>query len=113
MEITLPESFIELGEIKFKEPVKVEVFIDDIDKIYITWDCGMDGITIDPTTNWCGINKLETTEEKVIRACQYDLAHAFFHYEGDPNYTHYHWALRAIYNPKIEATEIEEIEEID
>jgi hypothetical protein len=36
---------------------------------------------------------LKRLKEKIYREVIFDLGHSFFHYEGDPNYTHYHWTL--------------------
>ena len=43
---------------------------------------------------YAGITEQTPIEEIVKAFVEYDLCHAFFHYEGDPNYSHLHWALR-------------------
>jgi hypothetical protein len=37
---------------------------------------------------------MKTPISEVVKAfVKYELFHAFFHYQGDPNYSHLHWAL--------------------
>jgi hypothetical protein len=98
--LVLPKTMVELGVMEFDTPITVEVYPWG-GKIGITWDCGMDGIPFYPETAWCDIAQIQDISEKVRRVCRYDLAHAFFHFEGDPNYTHYHWALRSLYKDNV------------
>jgi hypothetical protein len=78
--------------IEFQEPVWVDVYhIDRKEKVvYFEWSFGMDDkIALD-----CFIVRdVERLKDKIIKMCEFHLFHAFFHYDGDPNYMHRHWAL--------------------
>jgi hypothetical protein len=92
VKLYLPEKFEELGFFRCKEPIYIDVyFVDRKSKtVYFTWDFGMD-FSISLNSFTC--KHLKRLKEKIYREVIFDLGHAFFHYEGDPNYTHYHWAL--------------------
>jgi hypothetical protein len=48
-------------------------------------------------------NNPEADPLKTIMATiKFDLMHAFFHYQGDPNYTHLHWALYGNLEDRVE-----------
>lgn len=53
----------------------------------------------------------KTDEEKIAFDVIFDLFHAFFHPECDPNYTDYHWALYGNLKDRVEFGEYEEYEE--
>jgi hypothetical protein len=102
MKIYLPNPIIELGKITFKESIYVTLtYHDEHSKIvFYDWDFGMeDHLMYDNC--WCDINKIPKLEDKIIRACTYDLSHAFFHCPDDPNYTATHWALKGWYKDKV------------
>jgi len=40
-----------------------------------------------------GLTKDSPEEDILMKTITFDLFHAFFHYQQDPNYSHYHWAL--------------------
>jgi hypothetical protein len=94
MILTLPTRFEELGQITCKEPISINVWHVDRKKkiVHFFWDFGMEGTV--HLKNWVlegrGIKRLK---EKILADVIFDVGHAFFHYEGDPNYTTYHWAL--------------------
>ncbi len=90
----------------FDPPLRVDwsVFRDsshpagDITTAYVTFDFGMtyEILPIFTKNNgwgYNGVNKDSTIEEVIVSVIRYDLFHAFTHYQGDPNYTHLHWAL--------------------
>jgi len=75
----------------FEPPIKVDyypeekelsIFIDDVDTIDLKYEL----------ENFMTKN-LPTTEEKLRRMVEFDLAHAFGHLPMDPNYEVFHWAL--------------------
>lgn len=45
------------------------------------------------TTGYNGLTKKSTPYQILKKTIQFDLFHAFTHYQTDPNYTRYHWAL--------------------
>lgn len=105
MKIQIPD-FCELGEIKFKEPVFVDFYYEKERVAYFTWDFGMESeLYLD--SYFLSLKDYSTTEQKIIRQCHYDLAHAFFHHTDDPNYTYYHWALYGNLKDRILKKEIE------
>jgi len=65
----------------------------------IRFDFGMiKQIVVSPEYNslCAGYNKLTPQSgpvEILKNTIQFDLFHAFYHYEHDPNYEDYHWAL--------------------
>lgn len=81
---------------------------------YVTYDFGLDfKINLDAQRkSWWGygcLNKESTNAEIVDAIIRFDLFHAFFHYQGDPNYSHLHWALYGNLKDRCEAVEIDEI----
>lgn len=105
MKLYLPEKFTELGEITCKEPIYIDVYyVDRKAKIvYFIWDFGMDGTV---SLNNFNIKNIKGLKNKILADVIFDIGHAFFHYEGDPNYTHYHWALRAWLKDRVETKEM-------
>lgn len=106
MKLYFPEKFTELGEIFCKEPIYIDVYsVDRKEKIvYFTWDFGMDG---EVGLNSFNIQDVKGLRNKIIKDIIFDIGHAFFHYEGDPNYTYYHWALRSWLKDRVETRELE------
>lgn len=101
MKLYLPERFTELGEITCKEPIYIDVYYVDrkIKVVYFQWDFGMEGKV---GLNSFNIEHLKGLKKKILADIIFDIGHAFFHYEGDPNYTHYHWALKAWLKDRVE-----------
>ncbi len=65
---------------------------------YISFAFGMEySINLDnqrkSSWHYSGINEKSTNEEIINSILKYDLFHAFTHYQGDPNYSHLHWAI--------------------
>ena len=106
MKIKLPESIYELGLITFKEPIYIDInYVDRHNHIaYFQWDFGMESkVFLD---SFMLISRTpKGIKNKILMQIQYDLGHAFFHYEGDPNYTYYHWALYAWLKDRLELDE--------
>jgi hypothetical protein len=104
MKLYLPETFQELGLFTCKEPIYFDVYhVDRKNKtVYFTWDFGMDSLI---GLNSFTCKHLKRLKEKIYREVIFDLGHAFFHYEGDPNYTYYHWALKAWLENRLETNE--------
>jgi hypothetical protein len=106
MKLYLPEKFQELGEFTCKEPIYIDVY--NVDRrfglVYFTWDFGMDS-SFSLKNFTC--RHLKRLKHKIYREIIFDVGHAFFHYEGDPNYTHYHWALKGWLKDRLEAKEHE------
>lgn len=122
MKLYLPEKFTELGEITCKEPIYVDIYYVDRKRkvVYFKWDFGMDGTVGLNSFNIkhmqgftirrvdlvdCNIKHIKGLKNKILADIIFDIGHAFFHYEGDPNYTHYHWALYAWLKDRVEAKE--------
>jgi hypothetical protein len=108
MRLELPTQFEELGTIICKEPIAVDVqYIDRKTKtVYFTWDFGMEG-TVQLDNFILKGKAVKGIKTKILSDIIFDIGHAFFHYEGDPNYTHYHWALAGWLNPRVTATDSE------
>jgi len=92
MRLYLPKKFKELGQIACKKPIYINVYyVNRKSKvIYFTWDFGMEGTV---SLNNFNIKHIKGLKSKIFADIIFDIGHAFFHYQGDPNYTHYHWAL--------------------
>jgi hypothetical protein len=112
MKIKLPNPIKELGEITFKGgPIEIDIYFVDrkAKKAYYTWDFGMDDF-MNLDSNFCGIKNIKNIKkirDKVIRQCEFDLSHAFFHPSEDPNYTCLHWALLGWYKDLVDLKEFE------
>jgi hypothetical protein len=106
MKLYLPEKFKELGEFTCKEPIYIDVYYVNriTGAVYFTWDFGMDS-SISLRSFTCRF--LKGLKKKIYREITFDLGHAFFHYEGDPNYTIYHWALKGWLKDRLETKEYE------
>lgn len=103
MKIIIPD-FDEIVNVRFLDPVYVETWSHGPEVGY-RWDFGMQDFL---DRDWFMIKDLKTTKEKVIRMCQFDIAHAFGHCEEDPNYTHKHWALYGWLKDRLKIYEPEE-----
>jgi hypothetical protein len=92
------------GYVKFKTPLKISVSINEEDRMaHYTYDFGMDDkVSTDPQSNFYGTSKVTDPVEIVFNTVKFDIEHALFHYDGDPNFNHTHWALRAILEDRIE-----------
>ena len=111
--ITIHELW-SIGHIIFaKEPLKIEVYFGGDEKTsgqseavkehsdsraLIVYDFGMeDEVPLKKENNWLynygGPNEEVEPIKTVFSSIKFDLMHAFFHYSGDPNYGHTHWAL--------------------
>ena len=85
----------------FDPPLRVEWSIwkeKDASIAYVDYDFGLEfKINLDAQRKsawgYNGVNKESTNEEIVTSIIRFDLFHAFTHYQGDPNYSHLHWAL--------------------
>jgi hypothetical protein len=104
MKLHLPEKFAELGEITCKEPIYIDVYYVDrkAKVVYFQWDFGMDGTV---GLNSFNIKHLKGLKKIILADIIFDIGHAFFHHKGDPNYTHYHWALYAWLKDRVETRE--------
>jgi len=106
MKLYLKKHFVELGSVTCKEPIYIDVYYVDRKTrvVYYTWDFGMDGCF---SLNNFNIKHIKGLKNKILADVYFDVGHAFFHYEGDPNYTYYHWALRAWLDKKVEVQDVD------
>ena len=110
--ITITELW-SIGHIIFKKPLNVDVFVDRKNdageyEALAAYDFGMDQlIPVVPGSNclhnYAGPNPYYTPIKTVFATIKFDLMHAFFHYNGDPNYTHTHWALYGNLKDRVDA----------
>lgn len=105
IKIILPKEFIELGEIKCLEPIEISVTGIHGNTIYYEWDFGMEQ-SILSTSIFLDICKKKSPEEIVLSVAKFDIGHAFFHYDQDPNYSPAHWAIKGWLRNRIEAKEL-------
>ena len=67
---------------------------------FVTYDFGMEVIvSLDVEHNWLvngygGLTKESPLEDILMKSIFFDLFHSFCHPTEDPNYSHYHWALK-------------------
>ena len=98
--ITIHELW-SIGHLLFpKDPLKIEVYFGDAEdpSALAVYDFGMeDRVPLKKENNWLynygGPNEAVEPIKTVFSSVKFDLMHAFFHYHGDPNYGHTHWAL--------------------
>ena len=104
MKLYLKRRFVEIGLVYCIEPIYIDVYYVDrkTKVVYFTWDFGMDGAV---GLNNFNIKNIKGLKNKIIADVYFDIGHAFFHYEGDPNYTHYHWALRGWLKNRVDIVE--------
>ena len=57
-----------------------------------------------PLNNKYSSGHIKGLKNKIVADVYFDVKHAFFHYEGDPNYTQYHWALYGWLKHGVETT---------
>jgi hypothetical protein len=101
----------EADELEFNPPLVVNYTIEKnglgVLRAFISYDFGMDDeIPVSPEHNFLCSGYQDLTKESdpvdVLRkTIEFDLFHAFTHYEGDPNYTHRHWALKGWLNERV------------
>ena len=115
MEIT---ELCSIGSLVFKNPLKLDISVAVNVKTNlgetanVCFDFGMDyRIPLRKENNflydYAGINDELDPMKTVFATIKFDLMHTFFHYEGDPNYGHLHWALRGMLKDRVVATEHE------
>jgi hypothetical protein len=92
------------GYVKFRTPLKISVSIDEEDRVaHYTYDFGMDDeVSVNPKSNFYASSAVTDPVEIVLNTIKYDIEHALFHTDIDPNFSHTHWALRAILEDRIE-----------
>lgn len=117
--ITFPDEIRE-GEqfIRFKKPLSLHCYhIGSEDYGYkcatFDYDFGMTHtVPLEKEHNFILMHSDEKTdEEKIAFDVIFDLFHAFFHPECDPNYTYYHWALYGNLKDRVETGRDDEEEE--
>ena len=96
--ITITELW-SIGHLVFTKPLVIEVYLGENDEALIVYDFGMeDKVPTNIDKNFLHNYGREEDPRKdpiltVFSTIKFDLMHAFFHYNGDPNYGHTHWAL--------------------
>ena len=99
-----------IGHLVFKEPMEIKVFFGDTpnEEVLAVFNFGMEYRI--PTAkeknflyNYAEKNENAEPIKTVFSTIKFDLMHAFFHYSGDPNYSHTHWALYGNLKDKIDA----------
>ena len=113
--ITFPTRIYEDGEwIEFKSPLVLEChYIGDKDHGHkvaaFTFDFGMEHITSLTKEHNFILRQYENKSdiEKIVIDVVFDLFHAFFHTQYDPNYTDYHWALYGNLKDRVKIGELE------
>ena len=110
-------------KLKFSPPLVIDWCVykqidarGDITTAYVNYDFGLTDkfkpyASISGGWGYKEITK-DTPLSDIIRAfIEYDLFHAFYHYSGDPNYSHLHWALFG--NLKEQTTMIEDYGDLE
>ena len=89
-----------------KEPIKVQWQVwkdteeNDTRYAHIIFDFGMSyKISVETNRNFLltklnGIDENSSFEEKIKTIVMFDVMHALTHCDMDPNYTHFHWAIK-------------------
>lgn len=102
-----------------KEPIKVRWQIwkdparEDMRYAHITFDFGMSyECSVELERNFLlrgfnGISDNASFEEKVKATVLFDVMHALDHCDIDPNYTHFHWAIKGWLSDRLEKHERE------
>ena len=90
------------GYVRFKSPLKIGVSIYEKDQIgHYYYDFGMeDKVSVDQRRNFFG-KPTDDPFQIVLNTIKFDIEHALFHTDIDPNFSHTHWALRAILADRI------------
>jgi hypothetical protein len=80
------------AKIFFNPPLEISYFYDP-EKDYIA-NIDFDfGLNVDIGYNSFITDEYKTIEEKILKTIEFELFHAFMHYNGDPNYSTLNWAL--------------------
>ncbi len=103
-----------MGSIVFKKPLKIS---------WWEMDCDENGIVVEIFLNdginwaerfsldaWIPFSKIESfdfedVQKTVEKSVHFDFDHAFFHYQGDPNYGLTHWAIYGNFKDEVEIIE--------
>jgi len=111
--ITITELW-SIGHLTFKKPLEITVYFSQEPETkglaYIGYDFGMDDQIQTIREKNCLYDYNNDNEEAdpiktVFATIKFDLMHAFFHYQGDPNYNHTHWALYGNLGDRVEASD--------
>ena len=79
--------------VTFIEPLEITYCLkDDPDYANIEFDFGMN-YEILITNSWLDLDKIPNLKDKIKRIVTFDIIHAFFHPNQDPNYEPLHWAI--------------------
>lgn len=102
-----------LGRIIFKEPLLIEIWIsEDESTATIIYDFGMEHeVSVKKENNllWKYIENPDAEPIKTaIATIKFDLMHAFFHYNADPNYGPLHWALVGHLDERVDLDDLED-----
>jgi hypothetical protein len=105
-----------IGGIIFKSHLIVDIYyyLDDA-VAYVEYDFGMsDEVSIHKQYNYLYNYTNDNPECDPIKSAfsvvKFDLMHAFHHFNGDPNYTHRHWALYGNLKNNVTAFDFEDEE---
>ena len=101
----LPNPIIELGKITFKEPLVCYDIEVTSNNIYFQWCFGMDdsfNVGVGEPMWLSTKSQKSDWKHKLIRWCEFNIGHAFFHACEDTNYTQLHWALYGNLKPLVE-----------
>lgn len=90
----------------------ISIDIYDIDyktkNIYFTWDFGMEDCMFVGKQIFLGLTNPDlTARDRLIKKCQFELFHSFFHCPEDPNYTRTNWALKFAYLNRVNLYEFD------
>lgn len=103
-----------IGHILFKTPLVLEVYFptdeEEAPMALAIYDFGMEQrIPLDKVRNfvfdYAGNNAENDPLKTVFSTVKFDLMHAFFHYNGDPNYGYLHWALYGNLKDRVDASD--------
>jgi len=106
----------DMGSIFFDKPLKIDWWEMERDENSITVEIWLnDGInwaekfSLDAVIPFSKIDsfEFEDVENTVKKSVHYDFDHAFFHYQGDPNYGLIHWAIYGNFKDQVEAVDSE------
>lgn len=103
MKLFLPDTIHELEVISLTSPIYIDIYYVDRRKktVFFEWDFGMsDSIHLEDYV----LQDIRGLKNKITRSLKFDISHAFCHYQGDPNYTHYYWALYGNLKDRITVT---------
>lgn len=110
-EIILTEIHEGPCHIVFDPPLCIKVFSgceDEDDYVLVEYDFGMSvHFPICKKNNFC-MSEGDLLEDIVRKTAVFDLFHAFFHTDIDPNYMPYHWALYGNLKERVTLSEDED-----